>query len=219
MGASQQSLAAIALGTPAAARVFHRYRLDFCCGGQRSLEEACAAKGLDAEQVSAEIAASSADSSGDEVAGMTDTELTAYIVRRYHAPLREELPRLVGLARKVEAVHADKPDCPRGLAEHLSRMSRSIEEHLDKEERILFPMIAAGRGSVAAMPVRVMMQEHLDHADNLAHLRRLAREFCAPADACTSWRVLYDALGELELELMRHMHLENNALFPRILMA
>jgi regulator of cell morphogenesis and NO signaling len=198
--------------------VFQRHHLDFCCGGQRSLEEACAARKLDAEQISAEIAASGAERDDATVARMSDGELIDHIVRRFHEPLREELPRLIGLARKVEAVHADKPSCPRGIAQHLSQMSRSIEGHLDKEERILFPMLATGRGRLAAMPVRVMMVEHLDHAENLAEMRRLAGDFQPPPEACTTWRVLYQALEDLELELMRHIHLENNVLFPRVLM-
>jgi len=218
MNESHSTLAELVTGNAAAARVLHRHRLDFCCGGGRSLAEACGARGLSPQAVLAEIAAeagvASADGEGEELA---PAEMTAFIVRRYHEPLREELPRLIALAGKVERVHAEKPECPRGLADHLAAMERAIEEHLAKEEQILFPMIAAGRGHLAGMPVKVMMQEHLDHAAGLERMRRLAHDLVVPECACASWRALYDGLDELELELNRHIHLENNVLFPRAL--
>ena len=106
--------------------------------------------------------------------------LIDHIVARYHDPLREELPRLTAMARKVEAVHADKPSRPVGLADHLAAVQAELEAHLEKEERILFPMIRAGRPP--HMPVQVMVKEHDDHAANLRRTRELTQDFTPPPD-------------------------------------
>jgi len=144
-------------------------------------------------------------------------ELVQHILDHYHAPLRTELPRLVDLAQLVERVHAERADCPAGLADLLAEMGEAIESHLAKEEKILFPLIVAGRGQTAHMPVQVMVQEHEDHGRNLRRIRELTGDLRAPEDACASWRELYRALAQLELELMSHIHLENDILFPRAL--
>ena len=93
----------------------------------------------------------------------------------------------------------------------------AVESHLAKEEQILFPLILAGRGPMAHMPVQVMVHEHRDHGQNLERIRKITADFKVPEQACASWRELYRALGELEVELMDHIHLENNILFPRAL--
>ncbi|HVM95707.1 MAG TPA: iron-sulfur cluster repair di-iron protein [Candidatus Acidoferrales bacterium] len=210
------TLAELVSTQPAAARVLHRLRLDFCCGGRRSLAEACAERGLEVDRVLTEIAAER-PASDDDVEQLSSGELTDYIVTRFHEPLRRELPRLCELAKKVERVHRDKPECPRGLAAHLDEVHNAILSHLAKEEQILFPLIQSGRAHLAQMPVRVMIQEHDDHAANLQRTRDLTGDLEIPLVACTSWRALYTGLLELELELMKHIHLENNVLFPAVL--
>jgi regulator of cell morphogenesis and NO signaling len=211
------TLAELVTAHPAAARVLHRHRLDFCCDGERTLVAACHRRGLDPQALLAEIEGAVPDTSERRPSALPPERLVDFIVERYHVPLREELPRLAELARKVEHVHAGKPLCPAGLAHHLDDMCRAVDEHLAKEEQILFPMIRAGRGHLAHMPVRVMIQEHQDHAASLARTRALAHELDLPESACTSWRLLYDGLRALELELMEHIHLENHVLFPAVL--
>ena len=88
---------------------------------------------------------------------------------------------------------------------------------MQKEEQVLFPMILSGRGAMAAMPVSVMEEEHRDHGKNLERTRALTNDFIAPESACNTWRALYLGLAELERDLMEHIHLENNVLFPRAL--
>jgi regulator of cell morphogenesis and NO signaling len=215
----ETTLADLVIATPRAARVLYRHRLDFCCGGRRSLADVCAQTGLDADGIVREIDAAHDDGTELHPERLTPVELTDVLVQRYHEPLRAELPRLLELARKVERVHAAKPDCPVGLSAHLVDMESAIALHLDKEEQVLFPMIRAGRSALAHMPVKVMMQEHDDHAVNLRRVHALTRDFALPPDACTSWRNLYDSLQALELELMRHIHIENNILFPAVLAA
>ncbi len=213
-----QTLGELVTADPAAAKVLQRHRLDYCCGGKQSLEAACAAARVDADAVLRELAGVEA-SGHDEVrwAQRPIDQLVHHILDRYHAPLRTELLRLVELARQVERAHADKPDRPEGLADLLVDVRAAVESHLAKEEQILFPLILSGRGQNAYMPVQVMILEHEDHGQNLRRIRELTKDLKLPEYACASWRELYRALGELEVELWDHIHLENNILFPRAL--
>ena len=212
------TLADLATAHPSASRVFHRYGLDFCCGGRRPLAQVCEERGLDQVAILDEIGRESAAAEQTprwDVAPIP--ELVAFIVSRYHDRLREELPQLIALAAKVEARHAEKATCPRGLAQHLTAVHENVLMHLAKEEKVLFPIILDGMGRMAAGPIRVMEQEHDDHREGLMETRRLTTDFTVPPEACTSWQALYLRLDALEADLMEHIHLENNVLFPRVL--
>ncbi len=216
---TKQSLGELVTKVPKAAKVLHRYGLDFCCGGKQSLKQACQEKSIEAGQVLAEIDAELEVGTDDETRWDTAhlSQLINHIMQRFHEPLRRELPQLIGLARRTEEVHAAHRDCPRGLADLLVHVHEAVKQHLAKEEQILFPMIMAGHGAQTGGPVKVMFAEHEDHGENLAHIRKLAWNFEAPEDACPTWRSLYLGLQELEHDLMEHIHLENNILFPRAL--
>lgn len=217
--AHEPTLAALATRFPSATTVFHRHQLDFCCKGRRPLREACAEKGLDAGAVLAEIDA--AEASRHQPVERWDErpldELILHLVGHYHERLRVELPQLIEMAAKVEAVHADKEHCPRGLAAHLQDIHVAVLEHLAKEEEILFPMVLAGHGARAHGPVHCLESEHDDHGENLQRTRELTGDLTPPPNACTTWRSLYLRLEALEAELHEHIHLENNVLFPRAL--
>ncbi|HEY7217845.1 MAG TPA: iron-sulfur cluster repair di-iron protein [Candidatus Binatia bacterium] len=212
------TLADLAITRPGASHVFLKHGLDFCCHGRRPLEEACAEKGLDPTTILTEITNEEADG-GDlrQLASRPIGELVDFIEGYYHKRLRAELPELVAMAEKVEKVHASKPSCPRGLAGHLRTIHSAILDHLAKEEQVLFPMIRSGYRDQAGAPIRVMEQEHEDHGRNLAYLRALTHGFVAPPEACSTWQALYLRLSPLSDELMEHIHLENNVLFPRVL--
>ncbi len=137
----------------------------------------------------------------------------------FHAGHRQELPRLLAMAAKVEHVHADKPDCPRGLAAHLQAMTGRLEQHMQKEETVLFPMLMAGAAARAVAPIQVLTAEHEEHGRDLARLRTLAHAFVPPPGACGTWRALYLGLAEFERAIMEHIHLENHVLFPGALRA
>jgi len=210
------TLADLATTTPGASRVFQRLGLDYCCGGRRPLHQVCAERGLESADVLAAI-----DAEGPSAADLTRwaeapvDALIAHIVATYHARLREELPLLLAMASKVEQVHAEKPGCPLGLAARLALIQADVLDHLAKEEQILFPLLQSGAGPRVAQIVRVMEAEHQDHGTNLATLRQLTGDFVPPAHACATWRALYVRLAAFEAELMDHIHLENNVLFPR----
>jgi len=210
------TLAELAVRHPAASRVFRREGLDFCCRGKRTLADACRSQTLDAEAILREIETAPNERATDwSLRPLAD--LVQHIVAHYHEPLRREFPELIEMARKVESVHANKPSTPRGLGDHLALMEGEVLDHLAKEEQVLFPMIVAGRGRLASAPVQVMEHEHKDHGENLERVRSLTNDLTPPDEACTTWRALYLRLATLESELMDHIHLENNILFPRAL--
>jgi len=211
------TLADLAITHPGASRVFLKHGLDFCCHGRRPLEEACSEKGLNPSSILKEISNEEANGNLSELASKPVGELANFIEGHYHKRLRAELPALIDMADKVERVHASKPTCPRGLASHLRMIHEAILDHMAKEEQVLFPMIRSGNHNRAAAPIRVMEQEHEDHGRNLEHLRALSHEFIAPAEACPTWKALYLRLNRVSDELMEHIHLENNVLFPRVL--
>jgi len=150
-------------------------------------------------------------------AAQTPDAIIAFILRRFHEPLRSDLPVFVSTARAVETAVKENPLCPAGLANHLEQILVEVECHLDKEEKILFPLILAGRGGSAFMPIKVMMAEHDDHLANLARTRVLTHGFAVPADASQVWRTLYLDLQRFDADLNQHIQLENNVLFTRVM--
>ena len=212
------TLADLAITRPGATRVFLKHGLDFCCRGRRPLDEVCTEKGLDPNAILDEITDEEA-TGGDlsELATRPIEELVDFIESHYHKRLRAELPELISMADKVEQVHANKPTCPHGLAAHLRTIHSAVLDHLAKEEQVLFPMIRSGYRDRAGAPIRVMEQEHEDHGRNLEYLRAQAYQFTAPPEACATWKALYLRLNRMSDELMEHIHLENNVLFPRVL--
>lgn len=210
----------IAAQHPQATRVFHRYGIDFCCGGNKPLADACAAHGIDTDVVVKELqeqlGASKADGTRWDQQPIRD--LIQHILVTFHEPLHEELPRLSALARKVYDVHRDKdPETLSELLDIVIGLETELESHMAKEEQVLFPMILSGRGAMAAGPIAVMEHEHEFAGQSLTRLRELTNDYEVPEKACNTWRALWHGLAELEKDLHEHIHLENNILFPRVL--
>jgi len=205
---------------PLATRVFARHGIDFCCGGGRTLATACAERGLEPATVLAEIEKEVADTEAPETdwSNVPLGDLIDHIVREYHGPLRDELPRLTGMSAKVLQAHGDRePERLGELASVLAGLRSELESHMMKEERVLFPLIRQGRGSMAAVPVSVMEHEHDSAAEALRRLRVLTGDYEVPPEACNTWRALWAGLADLERAMHEHIHLENNVLFPRAL--
>ncbi|MHC4408098.1 MAG: iron-sulfur cluster repair di-iron protein [Planctomycetota bacterium] len=217
---SETTVGSVATEHPLATRVFARHGIDFCCGGGKPLREACAAQGVDTDLVLAELTKELSDTTQTETrwdeAPLTD--LIDHIVNTYHHSLREELPRLEAMARKVNQVHGEKdPERLQGILDTLLALKSELTMHMRKEEEILFPMIAAGQGASAMGPVSVMEAEHADAGNMLRRLSELTDQYTAPEGACNTWRGLWAGLEDLERQLHTHIHLENNILFPRAL--
>lgn len=209
-----RSLADIATTLPGATGVFRRRKLDFCCGGQVRLETAAAAKGLQLAELEAELGAIAALAAPAARPEATD-DLIDLIETRYHAVHRRELPELLRLARRVQAVHKAHPAAPHGLADLLETMAGKLDDHMQKEEQVLFPLMRRGGHPMIAQPIAMMLAEHDDHGADLREMERLTADFTPPAEACATWRALYVGARKFADDLMEHIHTENNVLFPR----
>lgn len=222
-------IADVAAQNPATIKVFQRLGIDFCCGGKRPLAEACREKQITFGELTAALASTEAARPGIPGADAKPGELIRFIVDRYHADLRTELPRLAQMAAKVLDAHgARHPEVFPELNQVFAGLRAELESHMMKEERILFPYVerleamaaddrtlsASPFGSIQA-PIGMMEHEHDDAAGALARLRQLTSGYNPPADACNTFRGLYFGLAELEKALHEHIHLENNILFPR----
>lgn len=206
-----RQLGQIAVEMPGATAIFRRLKLDFCCGGNVRLAEACEAKNLDADAVSAELLGlerrAAAPAENDPAL------LIDHILTRYHEVHRQQLPELIRMARRVEAVHRENPECPAGLAALLESMEAELLDHMSKEENILFPLLRRGGSPFAGGPIAVMCMEHSSHGEQLAKLLTMTNDTTPPAGACNTWRALYAGIEQLVNDLMEHIHLENNRLF------
>jgi regulator of cell morphogenesis and NO signaling len=208
---------------PAAARVLDSLGLDYCCHGERSLTAACGDAGIDPAAVSAHLANLPVEGNATWTA-LDPPALADHIVEVHHRYLHDELPLLDALAMKVRDVHGGRHPELADVASLVAAIRADLEPHLLKEERVLFPAIAAiaeGRtefpfGSVAN-PIRVMSLEHDRAGELLAELRAVSYGFDVPPDACASYRSLYERLEALELDTHIHVHKENHVLFPAVL--
>jgi regulator of cell morphogenesis and NO signaling len=222
-------LAAIALRGDAHAAVLDRHGLDFCCGGRRTLAEACGAAGVDLAQVLTELSTAAARSVS--FAPPSDwnarplPEVIDHIVDGHHAYTRAAIARLGPLIEKVTARHgAGHPELAR-VATAFFDLAAELGPHMAREEIVLFPYIRAlaSPGARPAPPpfqtvrnpVRMMMMQHDRAAELLAEIRTASRDFATPDDACGSYAALSAGLRELRLDLLAHVSLENNVLFPR----
>jgi regulator of cell morphogenesis and NO signaling len=206
------SLGEIAASLPGSTAVFRRHKLDFCCGGSESLEQAARQKGLDPASIEAELSRLSPQQ--DPIPENVE-DLIGYILERYHQVHRREFPELRQLASRVEQVHVDHPAVPAGLSALLKRMEANLESHMQKEEQVLFPMMLGGGNPMIVHPIGMMRHEHDECGDELKELAALTNNMTTPADACNSWRALYAGLAKLAEDLTDHIHIENNVLFPR----
>ncbi|MDH5397270.1 MAG: iron-sulfur cluster repair di-iron protein [Cyclobacteriaceae bacterium] len=214
------------------AEVFRKYGIDYCCGGNKSLDEVCNKKGLPVEDVQKELAAvenNPGNPSGDYNRWDLDF-LSDYIVNTHHKYVAESLPMLHELSAKVARVHGENHPELVEMAKYVEALGQELSMHMHKEEAILFPYIreiaeakrsgttpqASPFGTVAN-PIQMMEREHDDAGDATKELEKLSNGFTPPVDACRSYTVYFAKLNEFVLDLHQHIHLENNILFPKAL--
>lgn len=209
-----RTLSDLATSVAGASSVFRELSLDFCINGQVSLANALEAKQLDESAVNAvveqlhELLVAEKSTDWSKV---SPTRLISHILERYHARHREQLPELVFLATKVERIHKAKPQCPKGLTELLREINYDLDNHMMKEEQILFPML--GGGVYPDGPINVMQDEHEDHLQIVKQIQALTNNMSLPEGACNAWKALYLGLQTFCDDLMEHVALENNFLF------
>jgi len=203
---------------PSSSQAFYRYNIDFCCGGGSSLSKACKKAGIDPEEVLQAV--NQVDASAD--ANLTNwkevslTGVIGHILSEYHEPLRIELNRLDGMLEKVTRVHGHVDEKRfEALGSVFTAFKAELLSHMQKEEEILFPLIMQGRGQSCGMPIQVMEHEHQEAGNALEQLRELTDDYTPPEYACNTWRALWNGFEMLEKQMHRHIHLENNILFPR----
>jgi len=217
---SDQKVGQLAGDFPLATRVLARHGIDYCCGGGIPLEEACSRAGVEVGAVVDEIR-EVLDGSPGPVRSWQEAPLRdviGHILVAFHRPLEEELPRLETMAEKVFRVHGDKdPEMLGAVLETLRALKAELEEHMQKEEQVLFPMILQGQGAQAGAPIEMMEHEHESAGAALKRLRQVTHGYLVPEEACNTWRALWHGLADLEKALHEHIHLENNILFPRAL--
>lgn len=210
----QRTVGDIAATLPGATAVFRRFRIDFCCNGDLDLAAAAARRGVDQvelEHALAQIAAGTVDAP----AAMESAALIDHIRTCYHEAHRRALPELIALSRKVEAVHREHPRVPAGLSDALRGMAAELETHMQKEEAELFPAMLADGGPALARPIDDLRAEHDEQGQFVELLETMTDGFTPPEGACRSWQALYIGAEQLVDDLMEHIHLENNVLFPR----
>jgi len=219
----------LALEIPAATRVFEKMGIDYCCGGNRSLADACATAGVEFKDVQMELTlAAHANAETPDFQTTTLENLINHIVVKHHSFTRLEIARLNALLEKVCSAHGQNHPELFQINVLFHELGADLETHMGKEERVLFPYVirmeAAARQLVplfrppfgtVANPVRMMMLEHDRAGELLKQIRALSLDFVAPGDGCISYQTLYAALEGLEKDLHQHIHLENNILFPR----
>jgi regulator of cell morphogenesis and NO signaling len=220
-----QSLAEVVSALPDSTRVLESFGLDYCCGGHRSLGDACSDAGIGSGVV-LDALADIEPGPAPDWASMGPVELVDHIENTHHAYLHSELGRLDALAEKVAGVHGARHREVIEVEAVYGELHADLEPHLMKEERVLFPMIRAlvtssnasssHNGSVRN-PISVMMLEHDRAGELLELLSAMTDRYQAPEDGCASYRALYDGLARLESDTHLHIYKENNLLFPTVI--
>lgn len=223
----------LAIEIPNATRTFEKLGIDYCCGGSRTLNDACLQAHVPLDRVVAELEQGSdfkpgAQPSGQEAVKGTLGELVDHIVEKHHVYVKQELPRLQQLLKKVVSVHGAAHPELGSIQQIFLGVSEELSSHMMKEEHILFPYIVALENAVTigrptprpafgtiANPVHMMELEHDSAGSALKQISSLSSGYEPPAEACFSYRTLYAALKDFEADLHQHIHLENNILFPR----
>ena len=229
---AEKTVRELVLENPAATRVFEKLGIDYCCGGNKSLEEACRTANLPMDDVldSLEMAEQSARAVQEDRNWPREllADLVAHINSTHHKYTREEIARLGPLFDKVCSVHGkNHPELPQVRAS-FQGLAQELTMHMMKEERVLFPYIVRMEESVIQKepvlpppfgsvqnPVSMMMHEHDSAGEALRAMRQASAGYRPPGDACISYQTLYKALADFEADLHQHIHLENNILFPR----
>jgi len=228
-----RTVADYAVAYPPSKRVFERLGIDYCCGGQKSITEACASKGVALEDLAAllDVEATkpqNADTVELDFATMSLAALSDHIVRCHHNFTRDEDARIVALVNKVCSVHGQNHPELFEVQRIFAELKSELETHMLREERMLFPYISLMESSFnfgmprppapfgsTRNPIAVMVSDHDKAAEMLNEIRHLTNDLTVPPDACVTYKTLFSALEGLEKDLHQHIHLENNILFPK----
>ena len=225
----EKTLAEIVTDNIRSAIVFEEFGLDFCCKGDRPLSDACVDKNIDVQKVVSELTKLPANQ--NETQNINDWQLdflVDYIVNNHHQYVRRMIPVISLHADKVASVHGNNYPQTLQTADLFLAVREELEGHMMKEERILFPQIKQmvlnqkensqffppPFGTIQN-PIRMMELEHTNAGEALSKIKELSNTYTPPEDACNTFKALYSELKEFEEDLHKHIHLENNILFPK----
>jgi regulator of cell morphogenesis and NO signaling len=223
-----QTLAEIVSQMHQAAAIFEKHHLDFCCRGKRTLQDACTEKQLPADIIEAELqqVADNASQMHDVAThAMSAAQLADYIVLKHHLYVKESMPVILQHVQRVATKHGDRFPYMQQVQYLFTVLREEMTSHMQKEELVLFPRIkeieqngtAALIAGYISQPVLMMEAEHDEAGGIMAEIRKLTRDYTVPEGACTTFRISLAELKEFEEDLHRHVHLENNILFPKAL--
>jgi regulator of cell morphogenesis and NO signaling len=229
-GEKGETLGQIAAKDLRKAEVFKKYGLDFCCGGKKTVREACEEKGIDATKVEQELQHPEKLESIDRNA-YNDWNLgflVDFIVNNHHGYIRKNLPELRAYAKKVAQVHGAHHPELLTIKQRVEEINDALLDHLEEEERVLFPHVKSlASGQSQQDPNKNqdvkklkdltgdLEKEHAFIGEAFARIRTLSKNYQVPDDGCSSYQLLYKMLPDFEDDLHQHIHLENNILFPR----
>jgi len=223
---TSQTVAQLAVAHPAALSVFTRYNIDYCCGGNRSLEDACVRMGLNPDKIRAEIFSSPAQQSSipHRAEQWSATLLADYIVQNHHQYVRNAIPEIAALLEKVCAAHGADNIELLNIQQDFNDLAEELLNHMGKEEMAVFPAIKRLEGhnesdhpltDTLKAPIAMMEDEHVIAGDLMKSIRKLSNNYTVPEFACPTYQVTYQKLKEFDDDLMTHVHLENNILFRK----
>jgi regulator of cell morphogenesis and NO signaling len=212
------------------ADVFKKYKIDFCCKGNRLLSDVCKEKNIDQGKLETELALASLDKHQKDAESLSNTslsDLATYIEKTHHTYVREQAPLLQEYLNKIARVHGDNHPELREVKTLFEQCAQELSYHMHKEEVVLFPSIKRLEAykndrkqpedfffGKFANPIGMMMEEHAAEGERLEKISALTNNFTPPEDACTTYRVAFLKLDEFVNDLHTHIHLENNILFP-----
>lgn len=221
----EYTVAQLVIEHPSALGVFNKYNIDYCCGGHRSLAEACGKAGVDTNDVLTELDASFVSASGPALRPETWSSATLinFIQENHHAFIRHAVPELEALLEKVCARHGQDSPVLLEIRDTFLAMASELMQHMNKEELVLFPALRrlgadtanAPLQKIIQNPITVMEDEHVAAGNSIKRLRALTNNYTPPDYACMTYRVTFQKLHEFDEDLMLHVHLENNILFSR----
>lgn len=220
----------IVVANPGATRILEQAGVDYCCGGNRSLHDACAHAGVSEEEIMARLRENKVNvgpADADWVSAPLG-DLTKHIREKHHRYVREAVQRVPTLLARVKTKHGNNHPEIAEIEDLFLKVGREMIMHMRKEEQVLFPYIEAVERAASGKetleppffqtvrnPVHAMMEEHDAAADLVRQIRAASSTYTPPANACASYQALYGDLQEFEADLHQHVHLENNILFPR----
>ena len=209
------------------ATIFKKYGIDFCCGGGMPVAEACKGKDVEASTILYEIDNLDKGKADTDYNNMELDVLVKYILKTHHSYVSEAAPIILQFADKVAKVHGESNPENIEIAKLFREVKLELEQHMSKEEGILFPhivnlAIANRKGESISVPfgsvkdpIKMMEHEHDSAGDIFKEIERLSNNFTPPSHGCNTYRALYHHLKEFQDDLHIHIHLENNILFPK----